>query len=95
MQTVVLSPNELTELIDKAVEGAIEKHIPTAIRQATKKTFLTTDELSNLTGWSRRTIQYLRDSRQLPFIQDGRRVLFSTDEIEKYLNERRVRARGK
>ena len=93
MQTVVISPDELTELIDKAVEGAIEKHIPTAIRQATKKTYLTTDELSNLTGWSRRTVQYLRDSRQLPFYQDGRRILFKTDEVEKYLELKKVSAR--
>jgi excisionase family DNA binding protein len=95
MQTVVVTPDELTELIDEAVERSVTKHIPGAIRAATKKAYLTVDELSQLTGWSRRTIQYLRDSRQLPFYQDGRRVLFSTDEIEQYLQSRKIPARGK
>ena len=95
MQTVVLSPNELTELIDGAVERSISKHVPELLRQAVRKEYLTTDELCALTGWSRRTVQYLRDSRQVPFIQDGRRILFKTDEIEKYLQERRVRVRSK
>lgn len=95
MQTIVISPEELQNLIESAVERSVEKHVPNVIRQATKKEFLTVDELSQLTGWSRRTIQYLRDSRQLPFYQDGRRVLFKTDEIEGYLQSKRVRARGK
>jgi excisionase family DNA binding protein len=95
MQTVVLTPTELTELIENAVEKSVSRHIPEAIRNATKKYFLTVDELSQLTGWSRRTIQYLRDSRQLPFYQDGRRILFSTAEIEKYLESKKITARGK
>ena len=94
MRTVVLQENELQELIEGAVERSMAKYIPGAIRQATKKQFLTVDELSELTGWSRRTIQYLRDSRQIPFYQDGRRVLFKTQEIEEYLESRKVRARG-
>ena len=95
MQTVVLSPEELSDLIDGAVERSISKHVPELLRKATRKEFLTVEELSELTGWSRRTIQYLRDSRQLPFYQDGRRILFQTDEIEQYIREKRVRVRGK
>ena len=96
MQTVVLpTPEEHSEQIDQAVEKAVLKHVPRLIRQAVRKEYLTVDELSELTGWSRRTIQYLRDSRQLPFYQDGRRILFRTDEIEKYLESKKVTARGK
>lgn len=95
MRTVVISPEELTELIQNAVERSVEKHVPGVLREATKKQFLTVEELSALTGWSRRTIQYLRDSRQIPFYQDGRRILFKTDEVEKYLESKKIKARGK
>jgi excisionase family DNA binding protein len=93
MQTVVISPEELREIINGAVEKAVTDHIPGAIRKATRKEYLTIEELSDLTGWSRRTIQYLRDSRQLTFYQDGRRILFKTDEVEEYLNSKKVNAR--
>jgi excisionase family DNA binding protein len=95
MQVVTVTPDELSELVQQAVEKSVTKHVPGLLRRATKKPFLTVDELSQLTGWSRRTIQYLRDSRQLPFIQDGRRILFDTDEVELYLGSRKIPARGK
>jgi excisionase family DNA binding protein len=96
MQTAAIpTPEELSKLIDEAVERSVTKHIPELLRQAVRKPFLTTDELCELTGWSRRTVQYLRDSRQLPFYQDGRRILFDTSEIEGYLRSRRIPARGK
>jgi excisionase family DNA binding protein len=93
MQTVILTPEELTDLIENAVERSVGKHIPGAIRAAIKKPYLSTYELIQLTGWSRRTIQHLRDSRQLPFYQDGRRIIFKTDDIEKYFESRKIPAR--
>jgi excisionase family DNA binding protein len=97
MKTVVLSPDELTELVDKAVADAVKKYIPGAVRQGIKKPYLTTAELCAMTGWSRRSVQHLRDSRQLPFIQTGRLILFDTDEVEIFLSSKRFEAktRGK
>jgi excisionase family DNA binding protein len=95
MQVVTISPDELKKIVSDAVEQSIEKHIPGAIRAAIKKPYLSVYELMQLSGWSRRTIQHLRDSRQLPFYQDGRRIIFKTDDIEKYLESRKIPARGK
>jgi excisionase family DNA binding protein len=94
MQTVVLSPQELAELVEGAVERSVEKHVPSLLRRAVRKEFLTTDEMMHLTGYSRRSLQHLRDSRQIEFVQSGRKILFPIDAVEKFMQDRKIPARG-
>ena len=41
-------------------------------------------------GISTRNLDYLRDARKLPFIQIGRRVVFSPFDLEQFIESRRV-----
>ncbi len=81
------SQEELAELIAAAVRTAVAEAIPPAVRAATRKEYLTTDELAELTGWSPRTIYGRRRAGKLPFIQHGRTILYPTDELREHLHE--------
>ena len=91
MQTYIASKEELDALIKQAVTEAIEDVLPTLIQKATAKEFLTKDELMKLTGWSSRTIQNLRDTRQIPFSQHGRKILYPYDGIREFMNEHHIK----
>lgn len=91
METKNVERDKLQQIVEKAVKDAIVRSLPGVIREATKKEFLTVDELASYTGWSRRTIQYLRHTRRLPYYQDGKRIFFKYDEIEAYLQSKRVK----
>lgn len=97
MSKVFLSEDEfqkaLEEVAERTADKVLSRALPKLIKEATRKEYLTVTDLQELTGWSRRTIQYLRDSRQIPFHQHGRRVLFKTDEIEDYIAKVKVKAR--
>lgn len=90
MNTYIASKEELSEIVNEAVRELLKQELPTLIRQAKRKEWLTTDDLMELTGWSRRTCQYLRDERRIPFTQEGRKILYKTTEIEAYLAENRI-----
>ncbi|MFY0698385.1 MAG: helix-turn-helix domain-containing protein [Balneola sp.] len=90
MNTYIATKEELSEIVFKAVRKLFEDELPALIRQAKRKPWLTTDELMELTGWSRRTCQYLRDERRIPFSQEGRKILYPTKGIEEYLNGNKI-----
>ena len=55
-----------------------------------QKPFYTTKDLMDLTGWSERTIQALRDNCEIPFIKHGRKILYPRDEVFAFLNDHLV-----
>ena len=93
MHTYISSKDELENIVKDAVRQLFETKLPTLIRKAKRKDWLNTDEVMELTGWSRRTLQYLRDKRRIPFSQEGRRILYKTDDIEAYLLNNKIQAR--
>lgn len=94
MQTYIATKSELVQIINGAVRELLENCLPNLIRKAKRKEWLTTEELMELTGWSRRTLQYLRDKRRIPFSQEGRRILYKTEDVEAYLRNNKIDARG-
>ena len=94
MNAYISSKDELTTIVNEAVRELLEQALPTLIRKAKRKEWLTTEELMELTGWSRRTLQYLRDKRRIPFSQEGRRILYKTEDVEAYLQSNKIDARG-
>lgn len=91
MNTYIANKEELQSTITKAVQDAISDLVPTLVRKATAKEFLTKEELQNLTGWSSRTIQNLRDTRQIPFSQHGRKILYPYTGIMQFLKENNIK----
>ena len=90
MQTYITSKEELKETVNQAVKKLLEKELPAIIRKANRKEWVNTNELMEFTGWSRRTIQYLRDNKRIPFSQEGHRILYPMEGIEEYLRSNQI-----
>lgn len=93
MQTIVVDTDQIRLLLADAVREAIKDELPALVQRATQKPYLTGKEVQDLTGWSRRTLQHLRDTRQIPFVQDGRKILYPTEEVRAFFEARSVRTR--
>ncbi len=91
----VLVAAAVADAIGPAVRQAVEEAIPEVARRAALPPYLTKVELSELTGWSARKIDYMRSSRTLPYIRRGRTVLFRTADVEALLMEGYVPAKGR
>jgi hypothetical protein len=90
--TVVLisEKSDLEAAIEQAVSKAIREQVPEIIREATAKPWLTKEELRELTGWSSRTLQNLRDTNQIPYSQHGHKILYPRDGIMKFLEDHKI-----
>ena len=86
----ILSEYQIREIIREEQEATLDRLIPKIIRRANRKEYMTTAELEELTGMSSPTQKYHRDAGNLPYSQEGRRILYRTEDIEKFISERRV-----
>jgi len=84
--------DRIRSLVNEGVQNALSQMLPSALRQATEKKYLTKKELMGLTGWSARTVEYKKSERKIPFIRRGRTILFPTQEVYEWLEEGRVEA---
>lgn len=90
MNAYIPTKDDLRKLIREAVEETVNESLPGAIRRATRKKWLTTDEVMGILQCSRRHVQHLRDSGRLPFRQNGRTIRYDIEEVEAYLNRGKV-----
>ena len=88
----ITTPAVLKELVTASVVAAVREALPPAIRQANLSPYLTKKQLMDLTGWSSRTVEYKKAEGKIPYIRQGRLVVFPTDEILAWLEEGRVPA---
>lgn len=83
----------LTQTIEIAVRKAVHeatKDLDKKIRQATTPEYVNTDGLMKITGWSRRTCQYMRDTQQVTFIQHGRKILYPTADLYEFFDSCKI-----
>lgn len=90
MKAYITSREELAEVVEDSIRKVLKEELPYIIRKARQKEWVNTNELMEFTGWSRRTIQYLRDERRIPFSQENRRILYPMEGIEEYLESNRI-----
>ena len=81
---------ELRRELFEILRSVLQQLIPPLIEAALRKPYLTREEVKDLTGWSDRQLQHLRDSRRIPFSQYGRTVLYPTKEFYAFLDAHRV-----
>ena len=94
-EVIVLTKNELKEVIKICFNEIMEKEMPEIIRKASEKPLMTKDELMELTGWSSRTIQHMRDSNQIPYMKHGRKILYPRKDFMEFMEESREDLKNK
>jgi len=96
MTTIITADSEtLRALIREAVAEAVSEQVPGIVKQATAKDWLTKIDVLELTGWSDRTLQYMRQSRQIPFSKHNRKIMYPAAGIEQFLKDHNVLPYGK
>lgn len=89
----LFNEDAIRHLIQEAVSEALEPHLRKLTSAPSMKPVYTPEETMELMGVSKRTLQYLRDSKQIGFVQNGRKILFRAADIEDYLQNNRVARR--
>ena len=69
------------------------KDIQIEIRKGVTPENLTKQKVIEITGWSSRTLQHMRDTNQIEFVQHGRRVLYLTDTLYEFFENHRLTRR--
>ena len=90
MHAYIPTKEELRNIVEAAVKRAVLDELPQVIRKATRKKWLTTEEVINLLQCSRRHVQYLRDSGQLLYSKNGRKIRYNIDDIEAFLDDHKA-----
>lgn len=80
----------MDEMLEEKFNEILEKKIPKLIRKANRKPYLTTSDFKELFGVSSRLQKHYRDNCGLPYIQEGKKIFYKTDEVEEWLEKRRV-----
>lgn len=87
--TIHFDDNTLNE-ITLAVKEAIKEQLPTFAD--VKKDWLSTEEVMEMINVSRRTVQNYRDDGKISYTQDGRKILYPRESIEKFLRDNMIKA---
>jgi hypothetical protein len=95
MQAYIATHEELEKAIEKALTKVVEARLPEMIQQATSKPWMSKAELLELTGWSSRTLQNMRDRNQIPYSQHSRKILYPRAEIMRFLKSIEITPRTK
>lgn len=93
MNAYVPSKQDMKQLIRETVKETLRETLPQAIRKGTRKKWITTNEVMEMLQVSRRHVQYLRDSGQLPYSQNNRTIRYDIKDVESYLNGGKVGGR--
>lgn len=91
---MLTSPEQLRDAIRDVTEEILRDIVPNLVREGTQKPFLTQEEVRQLTSWSNRKLQYLRETKQVEFTPLGRSYLYKTTSLLRFLEEKRIRMRG-
>ena len=93
MSTVYIpSKEDLENIISKITRQTLSEILPDAIRKANRKEWLTSKEVLEILDCSNRHLQYLRDSNQIIFSQNGRTIRYHIDDVEDFLNRHKVKS---
>lgn len=95
MNVFIPTKEEFEEAIYKAVRKVMREEMPELIRKATRRQWLTTNEVMEMLQCSRRQVQYLRDSRKITFSQHGHTIRYNIEDVEAFLNESMVDSRNR
>lgn len=82
---------DLLQTFENIIKEAVKEQLP-QLRNSFQKNWLSTEEVMEMMNVSRRTVQNYRDEGKISYSQDGRKILYPKESIEKYLRENMIKA---
>ena len=80
----------ITELVNEAVQVALEKHQETAITELAennlKSEILNADQAAEFLHIAKQTLYSMTSRRKIPFYKNGKKILFRRGDLEEWLN---------
>ena len=95
MNAYIPSKEELKSLILETIKPLLKEELPTIIRKASKKEWVSPEELKEIAGISIRSQQHLRSEKRIPYYKEGRKIRYNMDEIEAFFSENKIEVRTK
>ncbi|SHG46323.1 DNA binding domain-containing protein, excisionase family [Fodinibius roseus] len=86
MHTFIPTKDELEEIIQKAVEKTVSDKLPEIIKKTNRKDYYTIEETCEILDVSRRHLQYLRDTEQISYVKNGRKIYFKAEDLDEFFN---------
>lgn len=87
----------LASFIQEAIDQSLQQQMDSLlekVERATQEPYLTREKLKEITGWSDRTLQHLRDTEQITYVQHGRKILYPRDEFYEFLEANKFKPRS-
>ena len=78
---------EFEDTIEHVFEKIVAKKLPKLIQKAVGKEYYTISETCEILGCTRRHLQYLRDSGQLSYVKNGKKIYFRAEDLERFFEE--------
>jgi excisionase family DNA binding protein len=94
LPNILINQQEISEILRVIIRDELRRSLPELIRESTSKEFLTIDETVQMTGFSKRHLQYLRDQKTLPYHKHGKKILYRRSDVLQFLKDNHVKARG-
>jgi hypothetical protein len=95
MNAYIPTKEDLEDIVSRTVKATVNEALPEAIHKATRKQWLTSDDVMDMLSCSRRHVQHLRDENLIEFHQTDRTIRYHIEDVEAYLNNGKVKSRDK
>jgi excisionase family DNA binding protein len=80
----------ITELVNEAVQVALEQHQETAVTELNesnqKAEVLNADQAAEFLHIAKQTLYSMTSRRKIPFYKNGKKILFKKGELQEWLN---------
>lgn len=90
-----MNKEDFRTLVQEIVTDAVNKAAHQTFNRPQAKPVYTINEVTELFGVSKRHLQYLRDSNQISFIQNGRTILFRHEDLNDFFEANYVANGGR
>jgi hypothetical protein len=89
----LINENYLKDLVTQAVNEALEPHLRMLVKAPSTQPVYTAEDVIKMFGVSKRHLQYLRDSKQIGYVQNGRKILFRSEDLTEFFDKNHVARR--
>lgn len=89
-EVIVTEKNVIEDVVRKVIREENEQHVPEVVRKATESPYMTKEEILDMTGWSSRTLQNLRDTNQITYVKHGRKILYPRQPFYEFLEAHKI-----